>query len=255
MPAATRATPGPQPILALTPTTNAAPLVPANTTATTTTTVPPNTTAAPLTQLIHDMDHLQLAYPRDPAESPTKDVLRYVGYAKARFTGYKPDPDADAKFATTMPWLLGGVVTDRWGLEARRILAIAGIPNSAAVGKSRTITWASAKKKLAEVTFADADGVLNWRPADDPQSTVVVPLSPTPTTGSTRPAFPSRRATRRPTNRARTGLTATRTRPTSPRPRRPASAGWERTRGGRRTRTRPPTSHTTTRGPRRRSRT
>jgi hypothetical protein len=95
----------------------------------------------------------------------------------AAFTGFKPDPDADAKLATVMPWVVGGLVTDMWGLEARRVLATAGIPNSAAIGKSRAITWANFKKKLAEATVADADGVLNWRPADDPQPTVVVPLS------------------------------------------------------------------------------
>ncbi len=79
----------------------------ANTTATANTTVP-----LTHTQQINDMDHLERAYPRDLNDSPTQDALRFVGYAKARVTGFKPDPDADPKLATLMPWLGGGLVTD-----------------------------------------------------------------------------------------------------------------------------------------------
>jgi hypothetical protein len=207
MPAATRATPGPHPPLAPqqpqmppAPNTNVAPPAPAN--ATNANNPVPGTgtstfaslainafslvpgTGTTTTQQINDTHHIIIAFPHGKAangtiDTPTQDALRYVAHAKARYTGYKPDP-ATAKWATVMPWLHTGEPTGHWGLSARQFLIATGIPNSAAIGKTRAITWASAKNKVAALTDAADDGVLKWRTDDAAVDTEMADLQPLP---------------------------------------------------------------------------
>ncbi len=127
-------------------------------------------TGTTTTQQINDTHHILIAFPRGKAangitDTPTQDALRYVALAKARYTGYKPD-NATAKWATVMPWLHTGEPTERWGLSARQFLVATGIANSAAIGKTRAITWTAANKTLAALTDVADDGVLSWRTDD-----------------------------------------------------------------------------------------